>query len=485
MNAGLKNAMLVGIVNGMSYLHESQNIAHGNLSSRVCMLDNAWNVKIGSWVPFDCLEECGQFKRCTPKNAISAKKRDRMWFVREPDFVRLLWRAPEQVLDMLGENDAEKLADILLGSFEDEYDEAAGSKPIGKRAKRSSGIGSKQLVPRYVFYRTRPSDVYSFGVIIKEIWSQEIPFCKMMNQVQTEYDLALLIATGALVPSPHPSMNFDVRSHWLLQECTEKQAKVRPSFTAIQKRLLESVSDKRSALDFMMDATNGIQELALKMKQSKVDLDRAQNELSRLLGNMMPKLVSDSLMRKLRVNLSYFQTLTFCRISQEDLAEQCGDFQMVIAGLNDALVVEEQSGVYETLPCHVVHNLLCCISFAKLLIVFCAEQGLAPLRILIHSGSGIGFLSGVSVPIYRVESEAMREMRVLFAEMKATQRGVAFLSQASIGILNRFKIDSVQSGENVTPQVEKFNREIASLAIDPNPIELRGDELGALHQIIF
>ncbi|CAF1248529.1 unnamed protein product [Rotaria sordida] len=244
-----KWSMLNDLVRGMRYLSNSSIRCHGNLKSRNCIVDSRWVLKITDYR----LNEMYSLQNAP----------------RQVDIDDLLWMAPEHVRTTIIKND---VATIITSS-------AAG-------------------------------DVYSFGIIMQEVILRGPPYC-MLDLTPQEIIAKIKKPPPLLRPSvskqtaPPEYINS-------MKQCWAEQAESRPSFNDLAQSIkLLNGGKKVNIVDTMFKMleqySNNLEEL---IRERTTQLEEEKKKTDKLLSQMLPPSVADSLKSGKAVEAVWFECVT-------------------------------------------------------------------------------------------------------------------------------------------------------------------------------
>ncbi|CAF4436647.1 unnamed protein product, partial [Rotaria sp. Silwood2] len=244
-----KWSMLNDLVRGMRYLSNSSIRCHGNLKSRNCIVDSRWVLKITDYR----LNEMYSLQNAP----------------RQVDFADLLWMAPEHVRTTIVKND---VATIITSS-------AAG-------------------------------DVYSFGIIMQEVILRGPPYC-MLDLTPQEIIAKIKKPPPLLRPSvskqtaPPEYINS-------MKQCWAEQPESRPSFNDLAQSIkLLNGGKKVNIVDTMFKMleqySNNLEEL---IRERTTQLEEEKKKTDKLLSQMLPPSVADSLKSGKAVEAVWYECVT-------------------------------------------------------------------------------------------------------------------------------------------------------------------------------
>ncbi|RNA44483.1 retinal guanylyl cyclase 2 [Brachionus plicatilis] len=243
-----KWSMLNDLCRGMRYIHHSSIKYHGNLKSRNCVVDSRWVLKLTDFgLP----------------NVYSNQN-----FSRTLNLSDLLWTAPEHLRQTT-------IRDQVIIS-----------------------IGSQT------------GDIYSFGIIMQEVIVRGTPFC-MMGLSEEEIIGKIRKPPPLLRPSvsktaaPPEYVN-------IMRDCWSEQPELRPSFDQLASMFKSLNGEKKvNIVDLMFKMieqyTNNLEEL---VREKTEKLEEEKKKFEKLLSEMLPKTVAESLMSGESVPPEQFDMVT-------------------------------------------------------------------------------------------------------------------------------------------------------------------------------
>ncbi|CAF3674386.1 unnamed protein product [Rotaria sp. Silwood1] len=244
-----KWSMLNDLVRGMRYLSNSSIRCHGNLKSRNCIVDSRWVLKITDY-------------RLNEMYALQNAPR-------QIDIADLLWMAPEHVRTTIIKND---VATVITSS-------AAG-------------------------------DVYSFGIIMQEVILRGPPYC-MLDLTPQEIIAKIKKPPPLLRPSvskqtaPPEYINS-------MKQCWAEQPESRPSFNDLAQSIkLLNGGKKVNIVDTMFKMleqySNNLEDL---IRERTTQLEEEKKKTDKLLSQMLPPSVADSLKSGKAVEAVWYECVT-------------------------------------------------------------------------------------------------------------------------------------------------------------------------------
>ncbi|UJR31984.1 hypothetical protein I4U23_019457 [Adineta vaga] len=244
-----KWSMLNDLVRGMRYLTNSSIRCHGNLKSRNCIVDSRWVLKVTDYH----LNEIYSLQNAP----------------RQVDIGDLLWMSPEHIRTSIIKND---VATVMTSS-------AAG-------------------------------DVYSFGIIMQEVILRGAPFC-MLDLTPQE----IIAKIKKPPPLLRPSVSKQVAPPEYInsmKQCWAEQAETRPSFNDLSQSIkLLNGGKKVNIVDTMFKMleqySNNLEDL---IKERTTQLEEEKKKTDKLLSQMLPPTVADSLKSGKAVEAVWYECVT-------------------------------------------------------------------------------------------------------------------------------------------------------------------------------
>ncbi|CAF1270167.1 unnamed protein product, partial [Didymodactylos carnosus] len=244
-----KWSMLNDLVRGMRYLSHSPIKCHGNLKSRNCVVDSRWVLKVTDY----------------RMNEIYVLQNS----PRIVDMSDLLWSAPEHVRTAIIKGD---IATVTTSSI-------AG-------------------------------DVYSFGIIMQEVILRGAPFC-MLDLTATEIIAKIRKPPPLLRPSvskqtaPPEYINS-------MKQCWAEQPETRPTFADLAQSIKSLNGGKKvNIVDTMFKMleqySNNLEEL---IRERTTQLEEEKKKTDKLLSQMLPPTVAESLKSGTTVEAEWFEMVT-------------------------------------------------------------------------------------------------------------------------------------------------------------------------------
>ncbi|XP_055344185.1 atrial natriuretic peptide receptor 1-like [Paramacrobiotus metropolitanus] len=254
-----KSALLKDTVAGMTYLHGSAVVSHGDLSAHTCLVDSRFVVKITD-------HGLAYFR----DNALTSMPPDES---SEIDFTQLLWRAPE-----------------LL--------------------RRPSKEG------------TQKGDVYSFAIIIQQLILRSAPYQSAADAVnfrRDEYDikakeLVLEVKRGASPPQ-RPLVPISAAPgalHSLMEQCWDERPELRPVFPKVREVITKTMG--RAGENIVDHLIRRMEQYAAELEQEMQEkMNQFMEEKARseaMLNGILPKTVSEALRKGQMVYPEVFTSTT-------------------------------------------------------------------------------------------------------------------------------------------------------------------------------
>ncbi|GFT69472.1 guanylate cyclase 32E [Nephila pilipes] len=243
-------SLVMDLVKGMIYIHESDIVSHGNLKSSNCIVDSRWMLKITDFG----LHEFRANQDPPPE-------------VQEIRSKSLLWRAPELLRDL-------------------------NPPPRG----------------------TQKGDVYSFGIILFEIMGRRGPWGKPEPSVKyvTERVANPKHYDGIYYRPPSDELECPDYIRNCMEECWHEDPEDRPDFRLIKVKLRILYSGLHSNIfDNMISIMEKYAynlEAVVKDRTKKLQEEKKKTE--NLLLRMLPKPVAEQLLRGEKVEAESFDSVT-------------------------------------------------------------------------------------------------------------------------------------------------------------------------------
>ncbi|XP_054081817.1 uncharacterized protein LOC105218644 isoform X2 [Zeugodacus cucurbitae] len=274
-------SLLTDLVRGMRYLHTSPLRVHGTLTSRNCVVDARWVLKITDYV----LPSFYESQNLLPPTR-TAKE--------------LLWTAPE-----------------LLRSMKTNHHHHG--RVLG----------------------TQMGDVYSFGIIMQEVVVRGEPYC-MLSLSPDEIIAKIKKPPPLIRPSvskgaaPPEAIN-------IMRQCWAEQPDMRPDFNSVYERFkMLNHGRKVNFVDTMFQMlekySNNLEEL-IRERTDQLDIERKKTE--QLLNRMLPSSVAEKLKMGLAVEPEEFSDVTIYFsdiVGFTTIAAHCSPVQVVDL-LNDLYTI--------------------------------------------------------------------------------------------------------------------------------------------------
>ncbi|KAH8277529.1 hypothetical protein KR026_012444 [Drosophila bipectinata] len=281
-------SLLTDLVRGMRYLHTSPLRVHGALTSRNCVVDARWVLKITDYGLSSFYESQG----LTPLPR-SAKE--------------LLWTAPE-----------------LLRSM----------KHHQQQHHHHHQHGRIQL-------GTQPGDVYSFGIIMQEVVVRGEPYC--MLSLAPEDIIAKIKKPPPLIRPSVSKGAAPPEAINIMRQCWAEQPDMRPDFNSVYERFkMLNHGRKVNFVDTMFQMlekySNNLEEL-IRERTEQLDIERKKTE--QLLNRMLPSSVAEKLKMGLAVDPEEFSDVTIYFsdiVGFTTIAAHCSPVQVVDL-LNDLYTI--------------------------------------------------------------------------------------------------------------------------------------------------
>ncbi|KAI5641792.1 adenylate and guanylate cyclase catalytic domain-containing protein [Phthorimaea operculella] len=367
------SSLIHDLIKGMTFIHSSPLIFHGNLKSSNCVVTSRWMLQVTDFG----LHELRYTAETDAKTEIGVHQYYR----------GLLWKSPE-----------------LLRGLDDPNGTVGG---------------------------TQKGDVYAFGIILYEIIARKGPFGPTTLEPKDIVDLVKYPKKGEEVFRPDLSVLDDMTDDFIVQtmtECWAEEPSLRPDFPTLRSRLKKMKSGKsRNIMDQMMDMmekyANNLEELVSERTRLLIEEKQKTEDL---LHRMLPKSVARNLARGDGVEPESFDSVTiyfsdivgFTAMSAEstplqvvnflnDLytvfdrvirgydvykVETIGDAYMVVSGLpirnNDRHVGEIASMALDLLNVAKTHR------------ISHRPNETLRLRIGIHTGAVVAGVVGLTMPRY-------------------------------------------------------------------------------------
>uniref|UniRef100_A0A1I8PTX7 Guanylate cyclase n=1 Tax=Stomoxys calcitrans TaxID=35570 RepID=A0A1I8PTX7_STOCA len=244
-------SLLTDLVRGMRYLHASPLRVHGTLTSRNCVVDARWVLKITDYGLPQFYEAQGV--QPTPRTA-----------------KEMLWCAPEQLRSL----------------------------------KPHQHHNHSRLMT------TQAGDVYSFGIIMQEVVVRGEPYC--MLSLSAEEIIAKIKKPPPLIRPSVSKGAAPPEAINIMRQCWAEQPEMRPDFNSVYERFkLLNHGRKVNFVDTMFQMlekySNNLEEL-IRERTDQLDMERKKTE--QLLNRMLPNSVAEKLKMGLAVEPEEFSDVT-------------------------------------------------------------------------------------------------------------------------------------------------------------------------------
>ncbi|OWA53707.1 Atrial natriuretic peptide receptor 1 [Hypsibius exemplaris] len=249
-----KNSLIKDIVFGMTYLHTSPMISHGNLTSYTCLIDTRFTLKISDFgLPF--------FR--PPADLLAYPRK----LENHENIERLLWRAPELLRQIMP---------------------AAG---------------------------TQKGDVYSFAIILQQIILRSGAFELPNDPLEMSDREILNEVVAANIPPVRPRVPRSSCSnelYELMERCWEEIPVERPTFPKIKERLKRVIGDHGdNIVDVLFKRMEQYaMDLEIKVAEKTQQFMDEKNRSEQLLGQLLPKSVAAALTRGEHVDPEAYDSVT-------------------------------------------------------------------------------------------------------------------------------------------------------------------------------
>ncbi|XP_043863244.1 uncharacterized protein LOC6573483 [Drosophila mojavensis] len=284
-------SLLTDLVRGMRYLHASPLRIHGALTSRNCVVDARWVLKITDYGlnSFYEMQGLAQVPRSNKE---------------------LLWTAPE-----------------LLRTMKTQPQQQHHHHHHHQHGRVQMG--------------TQMGDVYSFGIIMQEVVVRGEPYC-MLSLSPDEIIAKLKKPPPLIRPSvskgaaPPEAIN-------IMRQCWAEQPDMRPDFNSVYERFkMLNHGRKVNFVDTMFQMlekySNNLEEL-IRERTDQLDIERKKTE--QLLNRMLPSSVAEKLKMGLAVDPEEFSDVTIYFsdiVGFTTIAAHCSPVQVVDL-LNDLYTI--------------------------------------------------------------------------------------------------------------------------------------------------
>ncbi|XP_034660706.1 uncharacterized protein LOC117896477 isoform X1 [Drosophila subobscura] len=282
-------SLLTDLVRGMRYLHTSPLRVHGALTSRNCVVDARWVLKITDYGLNSFYEAQG-----LPLMPRSAKE--------------LLWTAPELLRLM--------------------------------KTHQQQHLHHHQHHGRIQF-GTQLGDVYSFGIIMQEVVVRGEPYC--MLSLSPEDIIAKIKKPPPLIRPSVSKGAAPPEAINIMRQCWAEQPDMRPDFNSVYERFkMLNHGRKVNFVDTMFQMlekySNNLEEL-IRERTDQLDIERKKTE--QLLNRMLPSSVAEKLKMGLGVDPEEFSDVTIYFsdiVGFTTIAAHCSPVQVVDL-LNDLYTI--------------------------------------------------------------------------------------------------------------------------------------------------
>ncbi|KAH8388462.1 hypothetical protein KR093_007256 [Drosophila rubida] len=281
-------SLLTDLVRGMRYLHASPLRVHGALTSRNCVVDARWVLKITDYGLNSFYEAQG----------ISPGPRGAK---------ELLWTAPELLRTM---------------------------KTHQQQHHHHHQHGRIQM-------GTQPGDVYSFGIIMQEVVVRGEPYC--MLSLSPDDIIAKIKKPPPLIRPSVSKGAAPPEAINIMRQCWAEQPDMRPDFNSVYERFkMLNHGRKVNFVDTMFQMlekySNNLEEL-IRERTDQLDIERKKTE--QLLNRMLPSSVAEKLKMGLAVDPEEFSDVTIYFsdiVGFTTIAAHCSPVQVVDL-LNDLYTI--------------------------------------------------------------------------------------------------------------------------------------------------
>ncbi|OQV12261.1 Atrial natriuretic peptide receptor 1 [Hypsibius exemplaris] len=249
-----KNSLIKDIVFGMTYLHTSPIVSHGNLNSHTCLIDGRFTLKISDYgLPF--------FRK--PEDLLPPRPTETV----QRSYELLLWRAPE-----------------LL----------------------------RQVMP---VEGTQKGDVYSFAIILQQLILRSGPFELPNDPLELSNRELLQEVIAANIPPVRPRVpraSCSNELYDLMERCWEEVPVERPTFPKIKERLKKVIGDVGdNIVDLLFKRMEQYaMDLELKVAEKTQQFMDEKTRSEQLLSQLLPKLVAAALTRGEHVDPEAYESVT-------------------------------------------------------------------------------------------------------------------------------------------------------------------------------
>eukprot|EP01135_Chromosphaera_perkinsii_P003076 Nk52_evm23s234 gene=Nk52_evmTU23s234 len=392
-----KYSLLTDITKGMSFLHKSDLVSHGNLKSSNCLVDSRWSCKVGDY---------GLLYLRALDNTITDPEDEELVGYRHA--YPLLYSAPE----LLASNQAYQLPRVPIDELDDMADRMG----------------------------TQTGDVWSFGIIMGELGTRVSPYETTGNEPQELIEILKNAEDQNDLPEAFPKdaesgMNGGTSSNVMppklrdvMEECLSFEEDTRPEFSNLEKIIKKINPDgNTNMMDNMMKMLeNYANNLEGIVAERTTELEEERRKTEELISRMLPASVADQLKRGEHVEPETFEEVTiffsdivgFTRIASQstpmqiidllnDLytafdsvideydvykVETIGDAYMVASGL-PVRNGHQHAGEIATMSLNLL-NIICSFKIRHM------PEELLQLRIGMHTGMVVAGVVGLKMPRY-------------------------------------------------------------------------------------
>ncbi|OQV13654.1 Atrial natriuretic peptide receptor 1 [Hypsibius exemplaris] len=251
-----KNSLIRDIVYGMTQIHTSPIVSHGNLNSHICFIDARFTLKIADYgLPYFRKAKLLQPPKLTADQEDLANSEI------------YLWRAPELLRTVM--------------------------PPQG----------------------TQRGDVYSFAIVLQQIILRSGPFELPSEPLEISNQEIIKEVINSNVPPVRPRVpraSCSNELYDLMERCWEEIPLERPTFPKVKLRLVKvigNVSD--NIVDVLFKRMEQYAaDLELKVAEKTQQFMDEKNRSSQLLGQLLPQSVAAALMRGEHVDPEAYESVT-------------------------------------------------------------------------------------------------------------------------------------------------------------------------------